>query len=431
MASTTNENYITETILVPLYNRSAGLRKLISRKFGSHVDFGSFIRFTGNNGKNSKDNKYGYPDATSDLGNIIEVKVNYAPLTDYEKKGGMEGNGYERFLNENPSNYLLYIVPDGYTDPFVESERSKILTWGKILDYIIEQNNQDPIISMICNKVEVEKKEIMRTFPSYKAKVYESLIKAMNINSKFFVLLNEESGLVNFPDEMDAGELNAISFRYNDELKNQYWLNFDRKGIFLSLPQEFNPFLVDSKEFFLDNDDWLKMYVVTQRDFWNFSSDKIAETIIKKLDKFINIYERIENDIDGTSKTYEDIFMPALRQFANDMGLKYEEDKDLKTFYFQKEGESWWYAFQFEDASWRNLVYGIYYDRGGKKRKNYEKVLENSLDDGGCWTSYKHFDEPYKDWGSKVFEEIQGNPQKFIEKHILPKIKEIDKALGA
>lgn len=147
--------------------------------------------------------------------------------------------------------------------------------------------------------------------------------------------------------------------------------------------------------------------------------------------KALNIYERIENDIEGTSKTYEDIFMPALRQFANDMGLKYEEDKNLQTFYFQKEGESWWYAFQFEDASWRNLVYGIYYDRGGKKRKNYEKVLENSLDDGGCWTSYKHFNEPYKDWGSKVFEEIQGNPQKFIEKHIFSKITEIDKALGA
>ena len=256
MASTTNENYITETILVPLYNHSAGLRKMISKKFGAKVDFGSFIRFTGNNGKNSKDNKYGYPDATSDLGNIIEVKVNYAPLTDYEKKGGMEGNGYERFLNENPDNYLLYIVPDYYKDPFVVSERAKVLTWGKILDYIIEQNDQDPIIPLIYNKVEgFDKVQEIRTFSSYKAKVYESLIKVMEKHSNFLVLLNDESGLDIFPAEMNVGDSNTISFRYNTEFKNQYWLNFDRNGVFLSLPQEFNSFLVDSKEFFLDNDD--------------------------------------------------------------------------------------------------------------------------------------------------------------------------------
>ena len=46
MASTTSENYVTETILVPLYNRSAGLRKLISKKFGTK-NFGDSIQFTG------------------------------------------------------------------------------------------------------------------------------------------------------------------------------------------------------------------------------------------------------------------------------------------------------------------------------------------------------------------------------------------------
>ena len=428
MASTTNENYITETILVPLYNRSAGFRKMISKKFGTKVDFGSFIRFTGNNGKNSKENNYGFPDATSDLGNIIEVKINYDSLTDYEKKGGMDGNGYERFLKDNPTNYLLYIVPDYYEDSFVISERAKVLTWSTIVDYITDQNDQDPLISIISNKVEGLEEKEMRTFNSYKAKAYESLIKAMVINPKFLFLLNETSGLNEFPDKMENSVLNKISFRYNNEEKKQYWLNFSNKGIFLELPPELNSFCTTDKVFsFID--DSLKVEVISKNNFWKYSTDEIADKIVKKLTVFINSYERIEKDIENYSKIYIDIFFPALTQFAKDKGLEFDKDKDSNTFYFQKEGASWWYAFQFEENYWRNFVYGIFYQGSKKNRTNYEKVLEDSNDDGCEWPSYKYFDIPYKNWGIIVFEELEKNPKNFITKHILSKIKEIDKAL--
>ena len=136
-------------------------------------------------------------------------------------------------------------------------------------------------------------------------------------------------------------------------------------------------------------------------------------------------------EIEYFSKTYKEIFLPALRQFAQERCLKYEEDKDLKTFFFQKEGSCWWYAFQFEKLNWNDFVYGVFYEGSNrsKKRLKFEKLLENSQDDGGAWTTYKYFDEPYKDWGSKVFEEIKKNPLEFITKHIFSKIEEIDKAL--
>ena len=430
MASTTNENYITETILVSLYNRSAGLRKLISGQFGTKVDFGSSIRFTGNNRKNSKDNKYGCPDATSNLGNYIEVKVNSTPLTDHEKKGGMEGKGYERFLNENPSNYLLYIIPDYYDGDFVESDRAKILKWSKILDYIFEQNEYDPFISIIYSKVEGIKEKEIRTFSSYKAKIYESLIKVMEKLPELKIILNneEESSITIFPDQMEDEDFNFINFNYHGKSKEQYYFYFERDGIALYLPQEFNSFCGSYKGFALV-DNWLKMEIMSQKEFWKFSTDEITQRMVKQLKLFLESYEKIENDIENCSKIYEDVFVPALAQFAEEKKLKFEKDKDLMTFYFQKGNEKWWYAFQFEQPNWRDFRYGIFYEGSKKQRVKFEKVLENSLDDEGNWTTYKYFEFPYINWEINVFEEIKTNSRKFIEKHISQKLKEINKAL--
>ena len=59
----------------------------------------------------------------------------------------------------------------------------------------------------------------------------------------------------------------------------------------------------------------------------------------------------------------------------------------------------------------------------------FEKVLEDALDDGGSWTTYKYFEEPYRNWGISTFVEIYDNSRLFIEKHIVQKIDEINKAL--
>ena len=84
MGATNAENYVTETIFIPLYNRSAGFRKLVSKKFGSN--FGSHVFFSGNERNTQFTEKYGCPDVKSDLGNIIEIKTkNSTKLTDNEK----------------------------------------------------------------------------------------------------------------------------------------------------------------------------------------------------------------------------------------------------------------------------------------------------------------------------------------------------------
>ena len=164
MAATTSENYVTETIFIPLYNRSSGFRKLISKAFPNKVDFGTSIHFTGNERNTSFTEKYGCPDAKSDLDNIIEIKINYsAGLTDNEKKGGCNGIGYEKYLKDNKDKYLLYVIPEGYPleDCVKDKQRVGVITWQKILNYLIEQNEYDPYIPLICNKVEgIGNKEI-------------------------------------------------------------------------------------------------------------------------------------------------------------------------------------------------------------------------------------------------------------------------------
>ena len=82
MGIVNNENYITEMIFIPIYNRSKVFRDWISKKF--EKPFGVSIRFTGDEGKRTKTNEFGCPDATSDLGNIIEIKTHTSHTKPYE-----------------------------------------------------------------------------------------------------------------------------------------------------------------------------------------------------------------------------------------------------------------------------------------------------------------------------------------------------------
>lgn len=293
MASTTSENYVTETILVPLYNRSAGLRKLISKKFGTKVNFGDSIQFTGNN---RKDDKYGHPDATSDSGNYIEVKIyNDCELQESQKKGCK--NGYEKYLNENKDKYLLYIVPDNYSHKadFVKNDRSKYMEWGEILDYIREQNEYDPLIPLICDKVEGIKLDEVRTLISYKVKVYESLIKASGKNPKLSIILNDDEGINVLPDTMGEEDMNVISFKYEgEEERNQYCFWFEKDGIALYLPEEFTKSYNNHRNKFKLKNGILRMEIVSKKDFWTLTTDEIANKIAKQTKEFVKAYDEAE-----------------------------------------------------------------------------------------------------------------------------------------
>lgn len=438
MASTTSENYITETIFVPLYKRSAGLRKLISRKFGVKVDFGSSIFFTGNERNTEFTEKYGCPDAKTNTDNIIEVKTNKSTgLTLYEQKNGYNGIGYETYLKEHPDKYLLYVVPDGYNlDQAVKVEnRVKHITWQEIIDYLDEQNEYDPFISLISEKVDgIEDRE--RWEPDfYKAKVYEVLIKTMELDNKLRILIDQNGSNINlFPEKMFEGDADCINFEYDGNTKDEYNICFEKDTVSFYLPGQFSVFkkIAETKKFAF-NTYWeqFQFKILSQIDFRKLGTEEIAKKVVKGLKIFINVYTEMEKEIDNTKIIFFDKFLLALRKFTQDKGLcppVVSEKKNDITFNFQKKGKKWYYAFQFQKYYWSDFCYGIGFE-GKNNRKKYSKILNNSDDDGTWWVSWKNADESLIYWDKKIFEEIESNPDEFIGKHIKPMIDEIDKAV--
>lgn len=437
MAATTSENYVTETIFVPLYNRSAGFRKLISKAFPNKINFGNSIHFTGNERNTNFTEKYGCPDAKSDIDNIIEIKINYsAGLTDNEKEGGCNGIGYEKYLKDNKDKYLLYVIPEDYdlNECVKDKQRVGVITWQKILSYLIEQNEYDPFIPLICNKIEgIGKKEI-RTLSAYKAKIYETLIMCMDTDNKLHIHLNEEDDSIirNFPESITKDEFDFISFDY-DGIKNEdFFIYFEKKNISFYLPQRFFAFKTIAFEngFIEREDDWLQLEIITQDDFWKWETNKIEKEIIKKLKLYIKTYSKIENEISKTHEIFSNIFCNSISDFAKENNLIFEYDKKEQTLYLKRNCKvNWWYALQFQEPEWRKLCYGIFYEGNNKSRKLYSKILSNSKDDSGYWVSYKDVDDSYKNWGSEIFSKIQKNPLNFINKYIKPLFTEIDSAI--
>lgn len=444
MADTTHENYVTESIFVPLYNRSEGVRELISSKFGSGVKFGEHLKFTGNN--KPKDCKYGYPDATSDEGNYIEIKINYGGLQPNEAEGGDEnGYGYGKYLKEKNDKYLLYLIPDDYKDNFVKNKRSKQIYWSEIIEYLRKHNEYDPYITMLTQKVEGLDKHNIRSLESYKAKLYEILLMMMTNNPDISFSITEEN-IASMPQEIDTNDCQAVEFKYRDEIKQEYYLGVDKNEFFLLLPCEFSPFYMsEGKALF---DDYYfekvlikKLSIISISDFWKKEVSELSEIFRKKIETYIKVYERTEKFMNDSKSIYEDVFIKNLDEYAKKHDLDFEYDEDNKTFSFQKKGEKWKYAFQFENKNdWRkdcpppfflrDFLFGIFYNGSKKDRKKYVKILsEPVFQDGGEWVSYKYYDEPYLHWGRTTFEELKKSPMKFIEKVIGSKMKEIDKAI--
>lgn len=158
MPTKRNENYITDKILVPHYNKSSLFREFISEKFGKDFNFGDRISAS----CDSRNPEYGNPDAESKNGrNVIEVKIsNSAKLQPNEKKGG----GYEKKLKDYPDAHLLYIVNNDF--PMEEavagggSEKSDIgkrvrtIFWSEIYDFFIRLNSSDPDLDVLKASVQ-------------------------------------------------------------------------------------------------------------------------------------------------------------------------------------------------------------------------------------------------------------------------------------
>lgn len=299
MAKTTDENYITETIFVPLYNRSSEFRKLISSKFKID-DFGSFIRFTGNERKN---NKYGNPDCKTNLGNFIEIKTKCSTgLQPNEKNEGESGNGYKHFLDNNPDKYLLYVVPSDYDlSEAVEKGRGKHtnhIFWKEVLDYLSKNNKNDPFIPLLCNKVEETEFKEFKTFHSYKVKVYETLIKLMELNSDIHIRLDDSSGINQLPDNMAENDFDIINFEYKGQSQDYFCIFFKANDISFHLPKDKkinNMDKYDVKKVQEEDEEGniqevLKISIISQNDFWKKSSDSIAKTINNKFKKFKKSY---------------------------------------------------------------------------------------------------------------------------------------------
>ncbi|WP_191014332.1 hypothetical protein [Treponema zioleckii] len=144
-----DENYITDKVLVPLYNKSEEFRKFISNKFGNTVAFGDRLRTTCDE-RNDDD---GNPDAkTTDEKLFIEVKINNnAKLTKNEREGGK----YEQWLCEKTNHYLLYIVNDDFDmEDAVKHKRVKKICWKEIYDFIENFDNTAPELKILKDSVE-------------------------------------------------------------------------------------------------------------------------------------------------------------------------------------------------------------------------------------------------------------------------------------
>lgn len=289
-----DENSITESIFLPIYNRSSSFRKWISGMFGK--DFGSSIRFTGDENKNNSDNEYGCPDAISDKGNFIEIKTRMTTkLTDNEKQGGMDGNGYKKYLNKNSDKLLLYVVPRKYDlSEAVEKgkgERVRTITWDEIVDFLREQNNSDPMIGLIYNKVENVEPKKVKTLESYKVKAYEVIAKLQLLNKNISVNIDNDCPIENIPENMENDDWQEIEFSYLDRKET---IGFEKKDIILYLQsidktgdektnrykdlimQKYGFELFDKKTWWKHNGMLYYKTIISQDDFWEKSEDELS-----------------------------------------------------------------------------------------------------------------------------------------------------------
>lgn len=181
-----DEDFITQFIFVPLFNRSKAFRNFLEEKSGivlcEKIEFSGETLVTGSCGR---------PDAYSDDNKLfIDVKTKLtSKLTDFEKDSGacyikvkdhfvpenkcnsmeLRGNinsasyeywGYRKFLDYSYENRLLYVVCNDAYDmrECCKNKKGKgsvgIVYWTDILNFIKDQNKEDPFVEYIENSVE-------------------------------------------------------------------------------------------------------------------------------------------------------------------------------------------------------------------------------------------------------------------------------------
>ena len=442
MGELRDENYVTETIFIPLYNRSLSFRKMISRKFKIE-NFGNSIRFTGDENKNSPDNKYGCPDARSDLGNIIEIKTKTTTkLYPNECSGGDKGNGYEQYLIDHTDNLLLYIVPYGYNlkNAVRIKDRVQALTWTEIVNFLREQNDSDPLIGLIYNKVDnVEVKQV-KTLESYKAKVYEVLTRLCALNGALSIKLEEKNSksfpITSYPEKMKETDWAGIDFSYGDSV-GELW--FGKKDIWLYLRVEYGyeDILLEQGFKYDESDDAYIMQIISQDDFW----EKDAEELAYIFNSCILSHQYAKNEI-YNMKNFEyphiltSTVKPKLEQIAKKHSLVLDIDEELikkGCFYFK--AESWSYGFEFDIEDWNDFYYGIkYLEKNDEKniskqnKKLLINILKGSTDNTDWYPSWKYADSPYRNWNGETFQSIKKAPEQFAE-YVDGKLCEMEKAL--
>lgn len=296
MNRTKLEDYVTETIFVKIYNRSKSFRGFVSKKFGEDKNFGDIIKFTGANKFNS--DGYGHPDATSDIGNYIEVKTNYGTdLTDNEKKGG----GYEKYLKENRDKLLLYVVPTDYDlSEAVTGKRVAHLYWQEIVDFLSEHNDTDPLIEKIYQKVEGVDMKNKKTMESYKANVYEVLARVISMNSAVQIDFDhKESRIKNFPYEENSYD----GMIFTGNVIGEIWFFSDNIWLYPSYDYgrdkfyENNKKLKDNKiqtECNVQDGKAEAIKIISQNDFWEKQEKEVALIFNKVILEFQFAYNEIK-----------------------------------------------------------------------------------------------------------------------------------------
>lgn len=229
--STRDENYVTEFIFVSLYNRSMTFRNLISKKFGLKGDaFGERMVCTCDKRKGRSE--YGNPDAKTNTDNIVEVKTRIStPLTEYEKKKGMNGNGYEKYLKEN-NKLLLYVFPDDYDEQGRIDRKAAVIYWSEILNHLKKENSNDPYISQILEKVDCDDDGKIMTLPSYRARLYELCARITSLNNNFKVDFNKT--IIDHYPYNSRENWNLIYFYSPDGKSEDFFCLNDYSGIEIS-----------------------------------------------------------------------------------------------------------------------------------------------------------------------------------------------------
>ena len=335
---------------------------------------------------------------------------------------------------------MLYVVPEGYdlTNAVKVEQRVRTVTWNEIVNFLREQNDSDPMIGLIYNKVDNVEVEQVKTLEAYKAKVYEVMIRLCALNRAITINLDGENvtnyPFTSHPAEMKEGEWAGIDFSYGD-FGGEFW--FGKKDIWLYFRSEVEGYddILEEQGFeYFESDNAYQMLVVTQDDFWEKNTDELALVF----NTCVLCHQYAYNEISKKAFDYSRILLlklkPELGKIAEKHSLELDAD-DIEEGSFCFNAESWRYGFEFDTYDWSDFYYGIkYYDENGgenitkQQKKTLTNILKDSTDATDWYPSWKYAEEPYRNWNGETFEAISENPEQFGE-FVESKLSEIEKAL--